>query len=173
MFNAKKPDGIPAPASNAEAEKSGFRPSTSSAHSVVDACLTMNGDLESEGDILVKGKVIGNIRCNLLIIEVDALVEGGVHAEEVVVRGNTKGTLKAERVRLEKTANVDSEIYHRSFAAEEGARIKGTLQCMDEAADRQASHDKSKQSARTKPVGAAKEQPPLNGQTEPKESTAA
>ena len=72
-----------------------------SAHSVVDKFLTMKGDLESEGDIHVKGKVFGNIRCKLLIIEVDALVEGGVDAEEVIVRGNTKGTIQADRVKLE------------------------------------------------------------------------
>jgi len=51
----------------------------------------MKGDLESEGDILVKGKVLGNIKCKLLIVDVDALVEGGVEAEEVIIRGNSKG----------------------------------------------------------------------------------
>jgi len=142
------------------------RPGPTSPHSMVDACLTMKGDLESEGDILVKGKVIGNIRCKLLIIEVDALVEGGVEAEEVVVRGNTKGTLKADKVRLEKTANVDSEIYHRSFSAEEGARIKGTLQCKDEPREERASKD----SVRTKVVASSKGQP-LNGHAEASESS--
>jgi cytoskeletal protein CcmA (bactofilin family) len=104
-----------------------------SAHSMVDEFLTMKGDLESEGDIHVKGKVLGNIRCNLLIVEVDAFVEGGVEAEEVVVRGNAKGTIQADRVRLERTANVDCEIRHNSFSAEEGARIKGSLRSKDEA----------------------------------------
>ena len=105
-----------------------------SAHSIVDKFLTMKGDLESEGDIHVKGKVLGNIRCKLLIIEVDALAEGGVEAEEVIVRGNGKGTIRADRVKLEKTANVDSEICHHTFSAEEGARIKGSLRSKDEAA---------------------------------------
>jgi cytoskeletal protein CcmA (bactofilin family) len=101
---------------------------------MVDEFLTMKGDLESEGDIHVKGKVLGNIRCKLLIVEVDAFVEGGVQAEEVIVRGNAKGTIEADRVRLEKTANVDSEIRHISFSAEEGARIKGSLRSKDEPA---------------------------------------
>lgn len=105
---------------------------------MVDEFLTMRGDLESEGDIHVKGKVFGNIRCKLLIIEVDALVEGGVTADEVIVRGNAKGTIEADRVRLEKTANVDSEICHLSFAAEEGARIRGSLRSKDEASDKGA-----------------------------------
>jgi cytoskeletal protein CcmA (bactofilin family) len=96
-------------------------------YSIINEWLKMKGDLESEGDILVKGKVYGNIKCNLLIIDVDALVEGGITAEEVVIRGKSKGVINANKVRLEKTAQVDSEICHNTFSAEEGARIKGAL----------------------------------------------
>ncbi len=96
-------------------------------HSIVDENLTMRGDLESEGDVLVKGKVIGNITCKLLIIDVDALVEGGVTATDVIIRGKAKGRIVADSVRLERTADVDCEICQKSFSAEEGAKIKGTL----------------------------------------------
>ncbi len=101
-------------------------------YSIINEWLKMKGDLESEGDVLVKGKVYGNIKCNLLIVDVDALVEGGIIADEVVVRGQTKGTINANKVRLEKTANVDSEICHKTFSAEEGARIKGALRFQDD-----------------------------------------
>lgn len=96
-------------------------------YSIINEWLKMKGDLESEGDILVKGKVNGNITCNLLIIDIDAVVEGGITAQEVVIRGTTKGVINANKVRLEKTAHVDSEICHNVFSAEEGARIKGAL----------------------------------------------
>ncbi|MFM1815803.1 MAG: hypothetical protein RLZ98_2498 [Pseudomonadota bacterium] len=101
--------------------------------SIVDECLTMRGDLESEADILVKGKVIGNIVCNLLIVDKGALVEGGVDAKEIIVRGSVKGVVKAETVRLEKTADAACDIYHKVFAAEEGARISGSLKALDDA----------------------------------------
>jgi cytoskeletal protein CcmA (bactofilin family) len=87
----------------------------------------MRGDLESNGDILVQGKVLGNIKCKLLIIDTDALVDGGIEAEDVVIRGKTKGTILADRVRLDRTADVDSEICQLVFSAEEGARIRGTI----------------------------------------------
>ena len=96
-------------------------------YSIINEWLKMKGDLESEGDILVQGTVNGNIKCNLLIIDTDALVEGGITADEVVIRGTTKGVINATKVRLEKTAHVDSEICHNVFSAEEGARIKGAL----------------------------------------------
>ena len=96
-------------------------------HSIVDGMLTMRGDLESNGDILVQGKVLGNIKCKLLIVDTDASVEGGIEAEDVFIRGKTKGTILADRVRLERTADVDSEMCQSVFSAEEGARVRGTL----------------------------------------------
>jgi cytoskeletal protein CcmA (bactofilin family) len=101
-------------------------------NSIIDEWLVMRGDLESEGDILVKGKIIGNVACKLLIVDVDAMIEGGIVAEEVVIRGKTKGTVQATKVRLEKTAVVDSEICHQTFSAEEGARIRGALRYKDD-----------------------------------------
>jgi cytoskeletal protein CcmA (bactofilin family) len=178
MFNNRKTEGAASiSAVSTEGDKSTFGASQNprithsnnykidpSAHSVVDKFLTMKGDLESEGDIHVKGKVLGNIRCKLLIIEIDALVEGGVEAEEVIVRGNSKGTIRADRVKLEKTANVDSEICHHTFSAEEGARIKGSLRSKDEASSGLTKDVGAKDGARTKLVPRSKEEP-LGGQT--------
>lgn len=101
------------------------------AHSMIDEWLTMRGDLESEGDILVKGRVHGNVHCRILIIDTNATVEGGISAQEVVIRGTARGTIRTKRIRLEKTAVVDCEIFHESFAAEEGARVTGTLHAQD------------------------------------------
>ena len=103
-----------------------------SACSIINERLVMKGDLESEADILVKGKVHGNITCKLLIIDTDAVVEGGIMAEELVVRGKTTGVIRANRVRFEKSAHVDSEIWQENYSAEEGARITGALHYMKE-----------------------------------------
>jgi cytoskeletal protein CcmA (bactofilin family) len=102
-------------------------------NSTIDACLTMRGDLESDADILVKGKVFGNVKCNLLIVDGGANIEGGIDAKEVVIRGTVKGIIKAEKVRLDKTAEVQSDIYQNTFVAEEGARILGTLKSLKDA----------------------------------------
>lgn len=99
--------------------------------SIINEWLTMRGDLESQGDILVKGKVHGNITCRMLIIDTDAIIDGGIQAEEVVIRGTTRGSVKARRVRVERTANIEGEIYQDSFASEEGAKVRGALHAYD------------------------------------------
>ena len=126
------PESLPTPPTTKSALVKGQSPH----HSIVDGFLTMRGDLESQGDILVQGKVLGNIKCKLLIIDTDATVEGGIEAEDVFIRGKAKGTILAERVRLERTADVDSEMCQTAFSAEEGARVRGTLKMKQSVADK-------------------------------------
>lgn len=101
-------------------------------NSIIDEWLTMTGDLESEGDILVRGTVHGNIKCKLLIIDEMATVDGQMVADQIVVRGTTKGTIRVNRAIFDQSARVDSEIFHCSLAVEEGAHIKGALHYSEE-----------------------------------------
>jgi cytoskeletal protein CcmA (bactofilin family) len=93
--------------------------------SVIDAWLTITGNLESEGEVQVDGEIHGDIRCAHLTVGRDATVTGNVTADEVVVRGNVKGTIRANRVILQDSAFVDSTILHKKLAIEEGARFEG------------------------------------------------
>ena len=98
------------------------------ARSVIDAWLTMKGNLESEGDIQVDGKVQGHIRCMQLIVGKDATIDGDVVAAEVVVRGRVKGVIRANRVKLQETACVESEIFfEKSLGIEDGASFEGQI----------------------------------------------
>lgn len=113
--------------------KAAAEPAKAVGNSTIDACLTMRGDLESDADILVKGKVFGNVSCNLLIVDSGANIAGGINAKEVVIRGKVEGVIKADKVRLDKTAEVESDVYQNTFIAEEGARILGTLKSLKDA----------------------------------------
>ena len=160
MFNPKKPDAVQDVSSPTNSLTFTANAAAGDANcSIINEWLIMRGDLESEGDILVKGKVHGNIVCKLLIIDVEAIIEGSILADEVVIRGATRGIIKARRVRLEKAANVDSEIFHDTFAAEEGARIKGSLRGFDDHVEVQSAPPQTaineKHAALEKQVGAS------------------
>ena len=102
------------------------------ARSVIDAWLAVTGSLKSEGEILVEGRVEGDIRCKLLVIGKDAHVSGSIIAEEVSVRGKVRGAIRAHRVTLQDTAVIDSDIYHRTLSIEQGACFEGSSKrCAD------------------------------------------
>ena len=93
--------------------------------SVIDAWLTITGNLQSEGEVQVDGQIQGDIRCAHLTVGRDAMVNGNITAEEVVVRGKVKGVIRANRVILQDSAQVDSEIFHKKLSIEEGACFEG------------------------------------------------
>jgi cytoskeletal protein CcmA (bactofilin family) len=136
MLFGRKPDGsgsyldhdgrIPASLSQGDQVPAAPRAQSGSAtQSVIDAWLTINGNLESEGDVRVEGQINGDIRCAHLVVGRDATVCGDVIAEEVVVRGKVKGTIRANRAILQQSACVESDIYHKTLCVDEGACFDG------------------------------------------------
>jgi len=53
-------------------------------------------------------------------------MEGEVSAEELTIGGHVKGTIHANRAKLNRTAVVEGDIFHRTLAIEENARFEGT-----------------------------------------------
>lgn len=101
------------------------KPGASATRSVIDAWLTITGNLQSEGEVQVDGKINGDIRCAHLTVGKEASIVGNITAEEVVVRGKVKGVIRANRVILQDSARVESEIFHKRFSIEEGAIFDG------------------------------------------------
>jgi cytoskeletal protein CcmA (bactofilin family) len=52
-------------------------------------------------------------------------MEGDVVAEDLTIGGRVKGTIRASRVKLNRTAVVEGDIFHRTLAIEESARFEG------------------------------------------------
>jgi len=119
-YSSKRPSAID------DAPAAARKPANGSpTRSVIDSWLTITGNLQSEGEVQVDGQIHGDIRCAHLTVGKDATVTGNITAEEVVVRGKVKGTIRANRVILQDNARVDSEIFHKTLAVEEGASFEG------------------------------------------------
>jgi len=114
----------------------------SQTQSVIDAWLTITGNLESQGDVRVEGQISGDIRCANLVVGRDATVNGDIVAEEAVVRGKVKGTIRANRVILQDTACVESAIFHKVLSVDEGASFDG------QSCHRQQPHQEDEATAR-------------------------
>lgn len=108
------------------------KPTGAPTRSVIDAWLNITGNLQSEGEVQIDGQVVGDIRCAHLTVGKDAVITGNITAEEVVVRGKVTGTIRANRVILQDSARVDSEIFHKKLAIEEGAIFEGVSRVREE-----------------------------------------
>ena len=93
--------------------------------SLIEASVTLTGDLWSEGDLEIDGHLCGNINCRQLIVGKNAAITGVIVAQEAVIRGKITGIIRAVRVLLQDSAQVESEIIYRTLSVDEGASFEG------------------------------------------------
>src|ERR1700674_509100 len=129
-FSPKRPSAVAHSADPVSAPAR--KPNGAPTRSVIDAWLNITGNLQSEGEVQVDGQVHGDIRCAHLTVGKDACIVGNITAEEVVVRGKVTGVIRANRVILQDSARVDSQIFHKKLAIEEGAIFEGQSRVREE-----------------------------------------
>jgi cytoskeletal protein CcmA (bactofilin family) len=117
------------------------------ARCIIDSGLVITGNLESERDVQLDGEFRGDITCSHLIVSRDATLLGNVVAEEVVVRGKVKGSIRAAQVMLQDTARVESDIFHTSLVVEQGALFDGEAHRTDRITDANSKLDELKAAA--------------------------
>jgi cytoskeletal protein CcmA (bactofilin family) len=109
--------------------------------SIIGANCSLAGDIVSEGEVHVDGKVVGDVRCVTLVIGEAGSITGEINAETVRVLGAVTGQITSRAVELAKTARILGDITHDSLAVEAGAYVEGRfnrLQADQPAASEQA-----------------------------------
>jgi cytoskeletal protein CcmA (bactofilin family) len=84
------------------------------------------GNIVCDGPAQFYGHIEGEVRGSDLLIGEGAEVVGNVIAQEVIIRGRIKGTIRAVRVKLQATGAVEGDIFHRSLSIEDSALFEGS-----------------------------------------------
>jgi cytoskeletal protein CcmA (bactofilin family) len=110
---------------------SGVSQPISSTPSIISADLRITGNLSSNGDIQIDGKIDGNIDSKSLTIGENAEVNGTVTCERIRVCGKVSGEIRATSVVLAKSAKVTADIAHKSLEIESGASLEGSVRHLE------------------------------------------
>ena len=150
--SSSKDSRIPAAPMNAPAV---IRPSNPTARTL--ACLgstiVVKGEITSDEDLQIDGKVEGNIsvRGNRLTVGRTAQLNSEITAREVIVYGNASGNLRArDRVEIKKDGQVIGDITTSRISIEDGAYFKGHIEI-----ERAQSSVPASKETEVLPVGAA------------------
>ncbi len=99
--------------------------------SVISADLKVIGNLHSNGELHIMGKVEGDIKSQSVTIGESAHVKGAISAERVHVSGSVTGQIHAPTVTVAKTAKMVGDIVHQTLSIEAGAHIEGQCRRLD------------------------------------------
>ena len=102
------------------------------AASTLSSDLTITGNLNTTGDIVVEGEVDGDIRAHLLTVGETATIRGEIVADDIVINGRVIGRVRGLKVRLTSSARVEGDIIHKTIAIESGAHFEGSVQRNDD-----------------------------------------
>lgn len=96
---------------------------------VVGPSVVVEGDFASEGNILVKGTVSGNVKTGrLLTVELGAKILANIKAHEAIISGEVKGNLRADgKVELTESAKILGDISCKILVIEAGAQLQGKV----------------------------------------------
>ncbi len=83
------------------------------------------GTLSYDGEVVLGGRIEGDVRCRSLEIAERGSVDGDIVAERVVVLGEVAGSIYANEIVLKTACTVSGEIYHRNLVLEDGCFFEG------------------------------------------------
>lgn len=104
-----------------------FAEASSSKTSVICAGVTINGEIKTDSEVIIDGKLIGNIiSSSKVIIGSQGLVEGNITATEAVISGKVNGNIMVESLlSLKDKADVRGDITSAKLTMEPSITFNG------------------------------------------------
>ena len=99
----------------------------SPARNVIGNGTTFKGDIESNGDIRIDGKLIGAVKSNGKVsVGPTGIIEGDIFCKQADIAGNVKGNVKTEELTaLKSTSVVEIDLAPKQLLIDVGAQFTG------------------------------------------------
>ena len=101
---------------------------------IAEQC-TLEGDLTTQNSIKIDGRIQGTLRAEgRAIIGETGVIQGDVHAADLLVLGKLEGNVFAQRLHLQASANIHGNITADSLQVDPGARYHGSVSMRNDGA---------------------------------------
>jgi len=116
MFSRDKTSGLPRPARSAATGLSFIGPE-----------VVISGDVSTEAQLHVDGRIDGNVRCQQLIQGAAGTVSGNIQADEARIAGTVEGQVNVRTLFVEASARIMGDIAYETISIDAGAQLEGRL----------------------------------------------
>jgi len=98
--------------------------------SILDNGVVINGDIESDGEIIVRGKVKGTVKAETLVIADTGIVEADCTADGVIIGGTYNGNLTVNGImKILSTGKCSGKVLCKDMVVENGSTLNASVDC--------------------------------------------
>jgi cytoskeletal protein CcmA (bactofilin family) len=87
----------------------------------------VSGDLATDAQLHVDGRIDGNVRCAQLVQGNAGIIAGDIHADEARIAGTIEGTVSVRTLFVEASARIMGDVAYETISIDAGAQIDGRL----------------------------------------------
>ena len=100
---------------------------TETEKSVISSDMKIKGKISADGDIMLLGSVVGDIKCHNLSIEDSGTLKGNIDADVVTVSGKCDGQVSGDVISIRSTGKITGEVFYENISIEEGAAVEAQI----------------------------------------------
>ena len=95
----------------------------SNSASVIGVEMQINGNIKCSGNLVLKGKVKGNIECDHISISSEGFLKGNIKSLNTTIGGDFEGNVFADTLAIESTAKIKGNLHYNNLKAQGGATL--------------------------------------------------
>ena len=105
------------------------RPARSGAQglSFIGPEVLVSGDLATDAQLHVDGRIDGNVRCQQFVQGAAGIVAGNIQADEARIAGTVEGQVNVRTLFVEASARIMGDIAYETISIAGGAQLEGRL----------------------------------------------
>ncbi|WP_146591823.1 bactofilin family protein [Puniceibacterium confluentis] len=98
------------------------------ARTIIEEDLTIEGNIKSQdGNVDIKGRVIGDVTAQAVVVQGGGSVDGAVYATTVTLEGKHTGSLQCDDLKLASSSHVQADVVAKTMTVESGAHVVGKV----------------------------------------------
>lgn len=95
--------------------------------SLIGSGIFVEGNIVANVELQIRGKVVGDVRCDTLVLSEHGEIRGNVVADRVRLSGSVEGSIDTGDLAIEATARVQGDLTYSRIKMATGAVVQGRM----------------------------------------------
>ena len=95
--------------------------------SLIGSGILIEGNIVADVELQIRGRIVGDVRCETLVLSEHGEIRGNVVADRVRLSGSVEGAIDTGDMAIESTARVKGDLTYSRIRMATGAVVQGRM----------------------------------------------